>query len=69
MARSRGAQKQAERHVELETKFDVIEDTVSPSFDGLTAVSRSEKLPTQHLEALYYDTAGFDLAVNRITLR
>jgi len=69
MARSRGAQKQVERHVELETKFDVIEDTVSPSFDGLTAVSRSEKLPTQHLEALYYDTAGFDLAVNRITLR
>ena len=69
MARSRGAQKQAERHVELETKFDVIEDTVSPSFDGLTAVSRSEKLPAQHLEALYYDTAGFDLAVNRITLR
>lgn len=69
MARSRGAHKQAERHVEVETKFDVDVDTVSPSFEGLTMVSRSERLPTQHLEALYYDTAGFDLAVNRITLR
>lgn len=69
MARSPGARKQAEHHVELETKFDVGEDTVSPSFEGLTVVSRSERLPTQHLEALYYDTAGLDLAVNRITLR
>lgn len=69
MARSHGAHKQAERHVELETKFDVVEDTVSPSFDGLAAVARTDRLPTQHLEALYYDTPNLDLAVNRITLR
>ena len=69
MAKSGGAQTQVERHVEMETKFDVGEDTVSPSFEGLAAVARLEHLPTQHLEALYYDTAGLDLAVNRVTLR
>ncbi len=57
------------QHTELETKFDVAEDTVSPSFDGLAAVARVEKLPTQYLEAVYFDTPSNDLAANRVTLR
>jgi len=57
------------RHVELERKFDVGDETVTPSFDGLFAVTRAHRLPTQHLEAIYFDTAANDLAARRITLR
>lgn len=57
------------RHTEVERKFDVVESTVSPSFEGLSAVARVERLPPQHLEAVYYDTPGHDLAARRITLR
>lgn len=66
MSKSR---KRVERHAELETKFDVAPDAVSPAFDGLSAVSRAEKLPTQNLEAVYLDTARNDLAANWVTLR
>lgn len=57
------------RHTEVERKFDVVVSTVSPSFEGLSAVARVERLPSQHLEAVYYDTPGHDLAARRITLR
>lgn len=57
------------RHTEIEQKFDVTDTTVSPSFDGLAAVGRVEKLPTATLEAAYFDTAGYDLAANLVTLR
>ena len=57
------------RHVELELKFDAPQPGVSPSFDGLAAVSRIEKLPTLHLDAVYFDTPGNALAANRVTLR
>lgn len=50
------------RHVEMERKFDVVDSTVPPSFDGIAAVARVEKLPAQTLEAVYFDTAGHDLA-------
>ena len=59
----------ASRHVELELKFDAPEPGVSPSFDGLAAVARVEKLPTQQLDAVYFDTADHDLATNWVTLR
>lgn len=60
----------ASRHVELERKFGVPESGVSPSFDGMPGVvTRAERLPTQYLEATYFDTARHDLAANRITLR
>lgn len=59
----------ASRHVELERKFAVPHGGGSPSFDGLAAVARVERLPTQALEAVYYDTERHDLAANRITLR
>ncbi|MDT5130726.1 MAG: hypothetical protein QOE41_37, partial [Mycobacterium sp.] len=57
------------RHLEVERKFDVDESTVSPSFDGLAAVARVERLPSQTLQAVYFDTPGRDLAAHRITLR
>ncbi|MGI9125452.1 MAG: CHAD domain-containing protein, partial [Mycobacterium sp.] len=57
------------RHVELETKFDVRDDAVSPSFEGLAAVARVEKHPTANLEAVYFDTANHNLAANWVTLR
>jgi len=57
------------RHIEIERKFAVDETTVSPSFDGLSAVSRVEQAPVAHLDAVYFDTAGHDLASHKITLR
>ncbi|OBK17233.1 CYTH and CHAD domain-containing protein [Mycobacterium asiaticum] len=57
------------RHLEVERKFDVIESTVSPSFEGIAAVARVDKPPVQELDAVYFDTPNQDLARNRITLR
>jgi CHAD domain-containing protein len=57
------------RHTEVERKFDVVEGTVSPSFEGLTSVARVQRLPVQRLDAVYFDTPGHDLAAHRVTLR
>ncbi|OBG19756.1 CYTH and CHAD domain-containing protein [Mycobacterium sp. 852002-51057_SCH5723018] len=57
------------RHMEVERKFDVVESTVSPSFEGIAAVDRVEKSPIQSLDATYFDTPTQDLARNKITLR
>jgi CHAD domain-containing protein len=57
------------RHTEVERKFDVLESTVSPSFEGLSSVARVERSPVQHLEAVYFDTPDHDLAAHRVTLR
>ena len=59
----------ASKHLEVERKFDVVESTVSPSFDGLATVARVERAPSQALDAVYFDTPGRDLAVHSITLR
>ncbi len=57
------------RHLEVERKFDVVDSTVSASFEGIAAVARVEKTPTQSLDATYLDTPTRDLARNKITLR
>ncbi|SPM36226.1 hypothetical protein MRAB57_4066 [Mycobacterium rhizamassiliense] len=57
------------RHLEVERKFDVVESTVTPSFEGIAAVAHVEKSPTQSLDAMYFDTPAQDLARNKITLR
>src|SRR6185295_14960866 len=57
------------KHVEVERKYEVVDETISPSFEGIAAVARVERLPSQHLEAVYFDTAGHDLAAHRVTLR
>ncbi|OBA63640.1 CHAD domain-containing protein [Mycobacterium sp. 1100029.7] len=60
---------QTSRHLEVERKFDVVGSTVTPSFEGIAAVARVETLPTQSLDATYFDTQTQDLARNKITLR
>lgn len=60
---------QTSHHLEVERKFDVDESTVTPSFEGIAAVARVEKMPVQSLDAMYFDTANQDLARNKITLR
>lgn len=57
------------RHLEVERKFDVVDSTVTPSFEGIAAVAHVEKSPIQSLDAMYFDTPGQDLAHNKITLR
>ncbi|MEI7548237.1 MAG: CYTH domain-containing protein, partial [Actinomycetota bacterium] len=58
------------RYVEVERKFGVPESGGLPSFDGMSGVVvRTEKLPAQFLEAVYFDTAQRDMAANRIALR
>jgi CHAD domain-containing protein len=57
------------QHAEVERKFEVVESTVSPSFEGIAVVSRVEKPPAQALDAVYFDTSARDLAANRVTLR
>ncbi|SPM42140.1 hypothetical protein MNAB215_4359 [Mycobacterium numidiamassiliense] len=57
------------RHLEVERKFDVVESTVTPSFEGIAAVAHVEKSPIESLDAMYFDTPGQDLARNKITLR
>jgi CHAD domain-containing protein len=57
------------RYLEVERKFEVVESTVSPSFEGLSSVSRAERSPSQQLDAVYFDTPGHDLAVHHVTLR
>ncbi len=56
-------------HLEVERKFDVLESTMSPSFEGIAAVARVEKSSIQSLDAVYFDTPAQDLARNKITLR
>ncbi len=57
------------RHLEVERKFDVIESTVSPSFEGIAAVAHVEKSAIESLDATYFDTPTHDLARSKITLR
>jgi CHAD domain-containing protein len=61
--------KSTSTYTEVERKFDIVESTVSPSFDGLSAVSRVERSPSQQLDAVYFDTPGRDLAARKVTLR
>lgn len=57
------------RYTEIERKFAVTEGTVSPSFEGLSAVTEVARAEIQHLDAVYFDTPDRDLAAHRITLR
>jgi CHAD domain-containing protein len=64
-----GGRPKTSRHTEVERKFDVVDSTLSPSFEGHSAVARVERSPSAHLEAVYFDTTDHDLAAHRITLR
>src|SRR5277367_4785445 len=56
-------------YLEVERKFEVFESTVRPSFEGLSSVARVERSPAQHLDAVYFDTPGHELAAHHVTLR
>ncbi|MDH6194997.1 CHAD domain-containing protein [Mycobacterium frederiksbergense] len=57
------------RYTEIERKFAVTEDTVSPSFEGLSAVTEVARPGVERLDAVYFDTPNRDLAAHHITLR
>ncbi|MGV0835307.1 CYTH and CHAD domain-containing protein [Mycolicibacterium thermoresistibile] len=54
---------------EVERKFEAVDSTVAPSFDGLSVVGRVERSPSSRMEAVYFDTFGHALADRGITLR
>lgn len=57
------------RYKEVERKFEVVDSTVSPSFEGLASAARVERSPSQQLDAVYFDTPSHDLAAHHVTLR
>lgn len=61
--------RKASRHTEIERKFAVTGETVSPSFQGLSVIGRVDRSEPQHLDAVYYDTEGQHLGERRVTLR
>ncbi len=66
---AKSPQQPGETYLEVERKFDVVDATIKPSFDGLSSVVRVERSPSQQLEAVYFDTPAHDLAAHRVTLR
>ncbi|WP_427886331.1 CHAD domain-containing protein [Kribbella sp. GL6] len=55
--------------LEIETKYDVGEDAIVPALHELPGVASVAQPVELDLEAVYYDTADFDLAAHRVTLR
>ncbi|MGW6278888.1 CYTH and CHAD domain-containing protein [Kribbella sp. NPDC055071] len=55
--------------LEIETKYDVDERTMLPALHELPGVASVAQPVELDLEAVYYDTAGLDLAANKVTLR
>ena len=51
------------RYLEVERKFDVDESTQPPSLTGIAEIGRVERAETQALDAVYFDTAARDLAI------
>lgn len=54
---------------EVERKFEAVENTVAPSFEGLAVVGRVARTPASRLDAVYLDTFDHALAARGITLR
>jgi len=55
--------------LEIETKYEVDDRAILPELHELPGVAQVEQPVEQELQAVYFDTAGFDLAVNKVTLR
>ncbi|RFA09538.1 hypothetical protein B7R54_10140 [Subtercola boreus] len=56
-------------HVEIERKYEVDDQAVVPDLTGVAQVARVSEPETVTLHAVYYDTAEFHLAAQRIVLR
>ena len=59
----------AERHLEIEQKYDAAADFVLPDLAGLPGVAALGEPEVQELHATYFDTADLRLAASKITLR
>ena len=59
----------AERHLEIEQKYDAAADFVLPELSGLPGVAALGEPEVHELHATYFDTADLRLAANKITLR
>jgi CHAD domain-containing protein len=55
--------------LEIETKYDVDESASLPTLRDLPGVARVARPVKLELAAVYFDTAGLDLAANKVTLR
>ncbi|HZX05528.1 CYTH and CHAD domain-containing protein [Kribbella sp.] len=55
--------------LEIETKYDVGDDAIVPALHELPGVASVAQPVELDLEAVYYDTAGLELAARKITLR
>lgn len=55
--------------LEIETKYDVDEHAILPALHDLPGVASVAQPVELNLEAVYFDTAGFDLAAAKVTLR
>jgi CHAD domain-containing protein len=63
------ARSSTSKHLEVERKFEVLDSTVTPSFDGLGVVASVHRCSPVTLDAVYFDTPGGDLATHHLTLR
>ncbi|MEU8342031.1 CYTH and CHAD domain-containing protein [Spirillospora sp. NPDC048832] len=59
----------ADRHLEIEQKYDAAADFVLPDLAGLPGVAALGEPEVRELHATYFDTADLRLAANKITLR
>ncbi|MES9537939.1 CHAD domain-containing protein [Actinomadura sp. NPDC000600] len=59
----------ADRHLEIEQKYDASAGFVLPDLDGIPGVASVGEPEVQDLHATYFDTPDLRLAANRITLR
>jgi CHAD domain-containing protein len=59
----------ATEQLEIETKYDVDEGTSLPALHSLPGVASVAQPVELDQAAVYYDTAGLDLAANKVTLR
>jgi CHAD domain-containing protein len=59
----------ATEQLEIETKYDVDQNTMLPALHQLPGVASVAQPVELNLEAVYYDTAELDLAANKVTLR
>ncbi|WP_344901793.1 CYTH and CHAD domain-containing protein [Actinomadura meridiana] len=59
----------ADRHLEVEQKYDAAADFVLPELDGLPGVASVAEPEVHELHAGYFDTADLRLAAQGITLR
>jgi CHAD domain-containing protein len=69
LSRRHEEQSVAERHLEVEQKYDAAADFVLPELDGLPGVAAAGEPEVQELHASYFDTADLRLAAHGVTLR